>query len=136
MINADLKSKWVVALRSGEYRQGDDGQLAELRRDETDIAYCCLGVLGAVCGVSAERMDGKAELGEIDLDDLLGPWSERGNAISFSVSDPNSHVTMQRKLAAMNDGGVAFAEIADWIEQNVTVDTADESTDETEGESK
>lgn len=41
-MDADLKAKWVAALRSGEYQQGQ----TRLKRTIGDTAkYCCLGVL-------------------------------------------------------------------------------------------
>jgi len=39
-MNAEVKAKWVAALRSGKYKQG---QRALHNRD--DDTYCCLGVL-------------------------------------------------------------------------------------------
>ena len=42
-----LKAKWVVALRSGEYKQAR-GML------KSDDAYCCLGVLSKQLGLLEE----------------------------------------------------------------------------------
>lgn len=45
-----LKTKWVTALRSGEYRQGG-GQLLG-----SDGTYCCLGVLCRVAGATEDEI--------------------------------------------------------------------------------
>ena len=45
-MNAELKAKWLTALRSGEYLQGE-GRLF----NSQDTSYCCLGVLCDVSGV-------------------------------------------------------------------------------------
>lgn len=42
-MNPEIKARWVAALRSGEYRQGD-GFLRIHQADDSDL-YCCLGVL-------------------------------------------------------------------------------------------
>lgn len=48
MLDADLKAKWIAALRSGEYKQGQsslfDGK-----------GYCCLGVLATIQGCDIEK---------------------------------------------------------------------------------
>src|ERR1700722_19140718 len=57
-----LKAKWVAALRSGEYKQGD-GKL----HNRTDDSYCCLGVL---CRAMGAQFTEATELGD---DDEYGP---------------------------------------------------------------
>ncbi|MDO9068607.1 MAG: hypothetical protein Q7W05_09135 [Deltaproteobacteria bacterium] len=44
-MDAELKKKWVAALRSGEYRQGKHMLL-----DSNTNSYCCLGVLCVAAG--------------------------------------------------------------------------------------
>lgn len=39
-----IKLQWLVALTSGEYKQGT-GQLVRHNNTEYDLKYCCLGVL-------------------------------------------------------------------------------------------
>jgi hypothetical protein len=56
-MEAELKKRWIAALRSGEYKQSE-GMLAVLVSDpelsgacfpaEKCISFCCLGVLGAL----------------------------------------------------------------------------------------
>ena len=96
-MDKELKAKWVAELRSGAIKQGH-GKLL----DESG-AMCCIGVLGRICGISdaalmehATRVRGE---GLEALNALEGehPWD----------------------LAAMNDQGDTFAEIADYIEANL-----------------
>jgi hypothetical protein len=51
----DVKTRWVAALRSGEYRQGN-GQLKQTHPDRSTLdkieyTHCCLGVL---CEIAVE----------------------------------------------------------------------------------
>lgn len=114
-MDAQIKTKWVEALRSGKYKQGRSA----LRIDDT---YCCLGVL---CEV--------AELGKWspllnDDDEPTGMYWMEFNAgdrdadlllISVRESiglDAEGHKACWR----MNDDErKSFSEIADYIEQNL-----------------
>jgi hypothetical protein len=91
-MDAELKAKWIGALRSGEYKQGRG-------KFEHEDKYCCLGVLCVVGGIKPIDGDG------------IGNWSFTIDAIGNS-GDP--HV-----LASMNDEGKSFTEIADYIEANL-----------------
>lgn len=51
-LNPVFKSKWVDALRSGKYKQGN-GALYDSNRGE----YCCLGVGAHICGASDSELD-------------------------------------------------------------------------------
>lgn len=95
-MDAEIKAKWVAALRSGEYQQGD----RQLRDGDR---YCCLGVLCEVAdlGITPE---GKLPLkgGSYRIfDEMVGSRSK------------------SMFLWVMNDRGESFAEIADWIEANL-----------------
>lgn len=108
------KEAWLEALRSGDYEQ-DTGVLKT-----ADGAYCCLGVLGMLVGVEEERLQSCEHLSGVGRDDLLGPWwPVDAPSTMFTADDPKTHTTIQRKLAAMNDKGWSFDEIADWIEANL-----------------
>lgn len=113
-LTPELKAKWVAALRGGEYVQGDGELYSDCSEPPT---YCCLGVLGALCGVSLDDLSGQQTLDEIDLA-VLGPWGNIDDP-SVNPSDPATLTTTQRKLAVMNDGGSSFKQIADWIEVNL-----------------
>lgn len=134
MITSEVKSKWIAALRSGEYAQGS-GSLVDTQEEDGTQQFCCLGVLGLICGITIDDMERQSDLGDVEREDLLGPWNDPADhARSFMSDNPATHTTLQRKLAGMNDTGKTFPEIADWIDTNVPVDTAFASSDETEGE--
>lgn len=107
-INKRLKTKWVKALRSNEYLQSS-GALVE-RTLAGEASYCCLGVLGAICGIPYEAMAGSAYLSSIGVgrDDLLGP---------AHLNEDESKDSIQIKLAKMNDKGKSFKYIASYIER-------------------
>ncbi len=101
MITKAQKRKWVAALRSGWYLQGR-GRLCTV-----DGEYCCLGVLqNEIYGDAGwvEELNGNFLVGSL--------WSA---AISSDLLPEE----VQIELALLNDNGVSFPEIADWIEANV-----------------
>lgn len=102
----EFKEKWVAALRSGEYKQGE----AYLKNNAGQ--YCCLGV---ACMVAYNGIPPNL-LGEewIDHSFKLVPDILRGDGNNDLVND----------LSNMNDGGLSipklsFHEIADYIEQHL-----------------
>jgi hypothetical protein len=75
-MNPVWKRRWVKALRSGEYKQGQ-GQLRAGRG--ADAQYCCLGVL---CAITGKRYRGTGGMlpdnvmklvGLTDDDPIIGP---------------------------------------------------------------
>ena len=110
-MNADIKAQWVAALRSGDYKQ-THGTLRE------GDAFCCLGVL---CNLHAQAhpefaaMQDSASVymgaGAV-LPEAVTRWAglsdQRGNFVTIGRNDG--------RLAAHNDVGRTFAEIADAIE--------------------
>ena len=109
-----FKTKWVEALRSGDYKQGEG-----LLYNDIGKTYCCLGV---ACKISEP--------------DYVPPYDEfiRGskrdkiypNLPAILVGEDN----IPKKLADMNDGAklpngevihpkMSFVEIADWIEKHL-----------------
>lgn len=96
-LDPEVKSKWLGALRSGEYRQ-TTGRL--MRDCEGGVAHCCLGVLGEVCGITFDPDNGYL-------------WEDD--------DDPEAMLlyATQDKLADMNDDGCSFKVIADWIDEHI-----------------
>jgi hypothetical protein len=102
-MDAELKAKWLEALRSGKYDQ-TSGQL----RDGN--CFCCLGVL---C-------------------DIFNPKGWDGAEWIYGEGPDESHETgvlprsfrvrcaiegdIEARLIEMNDDGVPFSRIADYIE--------------------
>lgn len=109
-MDAQLKAKWVEALRSDRYRQAD-GSLRE-ERSIKRYSYCCLGVLCHAMG--AKWINGVPVLGETVLE-ADGEAYLSFDALKLTGLDDAS----QRVLATMNDGGARFPEIADHIEANL-----------------
>ncbi len=112
-MDADLKAKWVEALRSGKYKQTRSA-LIETREDGAR-AFCCLGVLCDSAGALWESVD--EERGYLEG---MAIRASDGSFLSHSVLDlvGFDHST-QRTLANMNDAGKPFPEIADYIEKNL-----------------
>ena len=126
-MDAELKAKWIAALRSGEYKQGREQLNASNR------AFCCLGVL---CEV--EKFPKYSE----DFGDRIGyefPTGETESSLlpenyrqSIGLQAPTAvpsydnitkeqvgFYTKHEFCMLMNDTeSKAFAEIADYIEAN------------------
>lgn len=61
MLTRDILDLWSDALRSGKYKQSKSEQLLD------DAGrWCCLGVLGHVCGLSREKLREKSFLEDYD----------------------------------------------------------------------
>src|SRR6187402_2867644 len=110
----DFKEKWIKALRSGSYPQTTGTLFREYPSEITsnNAGYCCLGVAGAVCGLSKERLSGNGsfhEYSEEYLEEYGVPKTLRGG-----IGDDR----IVNHLVSMNDSEkLSFNEIADWIEE-------------------
>ena len=99
-MNSVIKKKWLNALRSGEYKQGQEC----LKNSEG--AYCCLGVLCRITGNEDNR----------DMNQSYPTDTVNGVPGEFMGLDGY----MQNKLAIMNDSGDHdFDSIAYYIESAV-----------------
>lgn len=98
---AELKAKWIEALRSGKYEQCQDAL-------HDGIGHCCLGVLEIVSGVPSRDKEILASR----------PVSKYGDEIDEGAYQflPQP---VQVDLARLNDRGSDFSEIADYIEANI-----------------
>jgi len=127
------KQAWIDALRSGEFNQCT-GALGKLDPESGDISYCCLGVLAAVAGAGHRFTplegdgilvfdfgDGSEDSGIIPLSvrdtivsdlDLNLPGEVRRDRCGWQRPDD-----LMRTLSSMNDNGVTFDEIADYIDE-------------------
>lgn len=100
-MNAEIKQKWIAALRSGEYEQGHR-QLAVARKAEQPYLYCCLGVLCEVMNYHPNPSEFEAYL----------PTTIAGEAEVGSQDEET--------LVRLNDRErKTFSEIAEWIEANL-----------------
>jgi hypothetical protein len=112
-MNPEVKAKWVEALRSGRYQQGE----ASLRRGLGDqVRYCCLGVLCDISGLG--QWTGRAYRIETDAEAIesvhypplaVAEWAGTGAADPF--------IAGRDYLSVLNDTGKTFEEIADLIEK-------------------
>lgn len=113
-MKADVKERWVAALRSGEFKQGT-GRL----RDEVG-GHCCLGVLCQL--VNPEGWEAKKP--------EHMPWEQTFNRYKDSeewtkLPEPlREEVEItdeeEKKLIVLNDvEATSFNGIADYIEENL-----------------
>lgn len=115
----DVLKRWVEALRSGEYKQGQ-GHLKAINGEE--VKHCCIGVLCEVVGLKESIVDHNKQPCFVDLD---------GETYSASLPDTlkdeldiaGEH---EGRLYQMNDSDVdpkTFNEIADYIEKEIINET-------------
>jgi hypothetical protein len=148
-LNSEIKTRWVSALRSGDFQQGKS-KLALKEGAESPMMHCCLGVL---CELAVE--DGIVEAenlpwgtgGEIrrfadgtnrastQLPSKVAQWAGLRNEGDMAMCDPylytipnplNSNIPYSVTCSEANDGypsqGIyrkSFSEIADLIEENL-----------------
>lgn len=97
MLNPEFKKKWVEALRSGEYKQGQGA----LHRADEDT-YCCLGV---ACKIS----------------NVLLSYTSLRDKLQFKedLIDRCTNLNDNRyDISGINQGAKSFEYIADYIEEN------------------
>lgn len=100
----EFGKKWIAALRSGEYKQGQQTLCSY-----ADSKYCCLGVAAKISGANFLEIVGKQWV-KLDSDLNLPSVLKGSGANSDLVYD----------LVSLNDHeNKSFPEIADWIESNV-----------------
>jgi hypothetical protein len=116
-MNKEIKDKWLKALRSGEYKQGQN----YLKQNCEVYRYCCMGVLVDI-GLEGEWREilssgrykfypaGENEDGRTFHEFING--QEYLDKLSITMEQ-------QKALANMNDDGIPFWQIADWIEENL-----------------
>jgi len=103
-MNPEVKTKWVAALRSGEYKQGHYRLRSKLNE------FCCLGVLCEVVGL-IEAKDGSEYM-------HYDGWTAYLPTPIASAAEVSRDT--QEELAMLNDAqGLSFGEIADWIESRL-----------------
>jgi hypothetical protein len=111
MMNKELKEKWISALESSKYKQGQK-RLRSYGVDDT-LQYCCLGVL---CEVMDNVKPMPIGVGYRDPD---------GGMVTTSLSDSllreaGLNPATQNQLIVMNDDRrLPFTEIAQWIRENL-----------------
>lgn len=111
-MNPEIKTRWVAALRSGEY-----AQTKQALRDEN--GFCCLGVL---CDVVKDDL-GIEWTDTINKNDSCMLFDDAGGFLPSSVMRyadlPDCNPTVESygdNLSRLNDFGYTFEEIANAIE--------------------
>jgi hypothetical protein len=104
-----FKKKWLKALRSGDYQQGE----AYLKNKSWDEAteYCCLGV---ACEVAGAKINMKKYPNFIESGCGIRGIKKVPKVL---IGGEDNKVT--DRLASMNDSGRGFKAIANWIEKNL-----------------
>ena len=99
-----FKALWIEALRSGEYEQTRD-----ILRDEK--GYCCFGVAAnLLCPFGWERTPYGWQWIAACNQETLGSITTEKFGVSYR---------QRVSLKNMNDDGITFDQIADWIELNL-----------------
>jgi hypothetical protein len=108
-----LFTRWIEALRSGQYEQGQNYLRVGSR-------YCCLGVLCEIAGVEAERalttdhyLFGECRDDRLLPNELAGTGLGLYGRLTTPVAIDGGVLSC---LTQFNDLGYSFAEIADVIE--------------------
>lgn len=118
-MNSKWADKWIEALRSGKYIQGQ-GALTRLRLDKLDLD-CCLGVVCKLVGGPKEVMgdvvfygssheDGSYTNLPLNVVHALGMRSYSG------VFAQDNYGGLGVSLTGCNDSGFTFSQIADIID--------------------
>lgn len=108
-MNQEIKTKWVAALRSGEYKQGR----ARLKTHEGN-SFCCLGVL---CDLHDKEKGIPQSFDSIagSLPDHVKDWAEVQSDAPTFKDEKGRH----RSLTFLNDiDQYSFKRIADFIEEH------------------
>ncbi len=141
-MNPDIKARWVAALRDPEAKQAK-GTLNRVQPptdpeainpDRLTVGQCCLGVLAEIAvaeGITTSEVDERPD-GERTTK-YADPYTDReGEKVSDTASgvlprivrdwaglpdtNPSVNHNGRHTLAALNDDGFSFAEIADLID--------------------
>lgn len=109
-MNKELRDKWITALRSGEYKQGQSALRTSTKHGDR---YCCLGVL-------ADIVDSKGWRRKLfpGLDWTIHR-TESGRLNKTLRHRIRLDVEIENQLIDMNDNGKRFKTIANWIEKNI-----------------
>jgi hypothetical protein len=110
-MNKAVKAKWIVALRSGQYKQTKN----MLRKNDS---FCCLGVLCNLHAqehpeIAAKEDEKYSYLGNTEtLPKQVMKWADLKTADGFICLKSTS-------LSLLNDNGHSFKQIAAIIEENL-----------------
>ena|SRR3990167_3235040 len=110
-MNPKIKTKWLSALRSGEYRQG----FHHLNKNNK---FCCLGVL---CDLYAKENNVEWKMIREGVLRLHNSNTEAlpSEVVAWAGLTGANPIVEEAGLARHNDRGATFTKIADMIEKNL-----------------
>lgn len=102
-----LKNKWIKALRSGKFKQGNG--ILKRKNYKNDYEYCCLGVLAEISGCKIKTggtfLESKSISNVSKIPEFMRGSKDR---------------SVPEMLANRNDSGRwSFIRIANWIDKNL-----------------
>lgn len=114
-MNKEVKTKWLEALRSGKYKQGQ-GCLA------FNGKFCCLGVLCDISGVGKWDNDGSYVCPDGSRSSQVPPMevvvcAELG--CENPMMTPSNETLGRLSLGRLNDNRATFDKIANLIEEQL-----------------
>lgn len=108
MKGKELVKKWILALESGKFEQGMGRLIAQY--DNNSYAYCCLGVLGRVCGFSKEKLSSGCN--NNDYYEFTEDWWEKRGMDDLKID--------QSRLITLNDErDYSFKKIASYLRNKI-----------------
>ena len=117
-MNKKVMKKWVKALLSGKYKQGQG--LLKQTDHKNAIRHCCLGVLCELYNEDMKEKKKKKLTEEVD-DDGVCRFNKQPQHLPNIVknwADLNDNVGSIYSLAIINDDGKTFKTIAKIIEKH------------------
>jgi hypothetical protein len=111
-MNQDIKRRWVEALRSGQYKQG---QLFLHSED----SFCCLGVLTDLYCLDHNIQWRKAWLGSAEKSFNSETERLHPKVLEWAGLNSPDPIAGSFHLSQFNDNGGTFTQIADLIERHL-----------------
>lgn len=110
-MNAEIKQRWLDALRSGKYRQG-----SRVLRSESN-KYCCLGILCELVDPAGWRPTPVPSLSGMAYEYITGGSHNVSMPSIRTLESAELEPEIAEKLARLNDDGMSFSDIAKYIEE-------------------
>jgi hypothetical protein len=129
----EIAKKWVKALRSGKYKQGEC--YLKQYNEKGGFNHCCLGVLCELYNDSMRKNHKKTLSTKVrnkattdciifnnkegDLPSVVMKWADINSSIGHFETENRYGLLTIHCLADLNDSGKKFSTIANLIEKNV-----------------
>ena len=119
-MKANIKKRWIAALRSGKYQQ-TKGRLRRVRGGK--ITHCCLGVLGELyCEATKQSWNNREVNLKQGLSLRVQNWAGLPDSLGARVKIVYKEPSLRGYdyyLAEHNDKSATFAQIADAIDEQM-----------------